>query len=87
MRQRFDSLARMPHIHAPLIIMHGESDAMMPLSMPKTLYVQAGSRHKKLLIIPQAGHNNVLMLGEHRLLPALDALLTETVESPSAQAG
>lgn len=87
MRQRFDSLARMHHIHAPLIIMHGEADSMMPLSMPKTLYAQAGSRHKKLLIIPQAGHNNVLMLGEQRLLPALDALLTETVESPSAQAG
>lgn len=78
MQQRFDSLAKMNRVHAPLIIMHGSEDAMMPLAMPKALYARAGSVNKKLLIIPQAGHNNVLMLGEYQLLSALDDLLRDT---------
>lgn len=77
MQQRFDSLSRIKRIHAPLIVMHGDADTMMPLSMPRALYAQATSPNKKLLIIQQAGHNNVLMLGADRLIPVLDALLMD----------
>jgi fermentation-respiration switch protein FrsA (DUF1100 family) len=78
MRQHFDSLSKMHQIQSPLLIMHGENDEMMPLSMPRALYGQAASPYKKLLIIPDAGHNDVFHEGADRMLDELEQLLAET---------
>lgn len=78
MHQRFDSLSRIGEIHCPLLIMHGDADAMMPLSMPKALYAKATAPSKKLLIIPGGEHNTVFSAGKHQFFPALEALLQNT---------
>lgn len=78
MTQRFDSLSKIENIHSPLIIMHGTDDHMMPLRMPKTLYAKAKAPYKKLLIIPGAGHNNVLERGAEPLLKSLRQLLNQS---------
>jgi hypothetical protein len=78
MRQHFDSLSKINQIQSPLLIMHGEDDDMMPLSMPRALYDQATAPYKKLLIIPNAGHNDVFHEGADRLLDELEQLLVKT---------
>lgn len=78
MQQRFDSLSKVQKVRSPLIIMHGTTDHMMPLWMPKALLSKAKVPYKQLLIIPNAGHNDVLELGIDQLLKQLHQLLLET---------
>lgn len=47
----------------------------MPVSMPEKLYQQAGSRYKRLVLVPGAGHNDVFFLGEANLFAELEQLL------------
>jgi uncharacterized protein len=78
MQQRFDSLSKIQNIRSPLIIMHGTADHMMPLWMPKTLFSKAKVPYKQLMIIPNAGHNDVLEIGINPLLKNLHQLLSKT---------
>jgi hypothetical protein len=78
MQCRFNSLSKIAKIHSPLIIMHGMNDLMMPVWMPKALYTKAKTPYKKLLLIPGAGHNDVLELGQDKLLAELRQLLKDT---------
>jgi alpha-beta hydrolase superfamily lysophospholipase len=75
MQERFDSASRIAQVHSPLLIMHGEADEMMPLSMPKTLYSRTKVSCKKLLVIPGGGHNTVFYLGEEAFFIELKKLL------------
>jgi fermentation-respiration switch protein FrsA (DUF1100 family) len=81
MGQTYDSLSKMPKIHVPLLVLHGDHDHMMPVSMSKALYKQAGSAHKVLLIIPNAGHNSALFQGETQMFAQLDRLLAESIHA------
>lgn len=85
MRQTYDSLSKVGHITTPLIIMHGDHDHMMPLSMPKALYAKAASPHKMLLIIPNAGHESVIYQGEATLFAHLTQLLAQTQSATGQQ--
>lgn len=78
MQQRFDSLGRIDRIPSPLLIMHGQLDEMMPLSMPKSLYEKAKAPIKKLLVVRGAGHNDVFFQGADQLFAELEAVLQET---------
>jgi|GEM_PF-1504437 len=83
MQQTFNSLSKMARVHTPLIIMHGTHDHMMPVNMPKALFTRAASSNKMLLIIPNAGHEDVIFQGENDLFDHLDKLLAETAPIPS----
>lgn len=81
MRQTFNSLSKISRVHSPLLLMHGERDHLMPVAMPHALYAQATTPHKTLLMIPNAGHNDVITIGEQQLFSHLDRLLAETAET------
>ncbi len=78
MRQHYDSLSRIQRVQAPLLIVHGARDEMMPVSMPKALIAKAGSHQKQLIILPDASHNTVFMVGRTQIMPALAKLLRES---------
>ncbi|CAK4084169.1 unnamed protein product [Aphanomyces euteiches] len=48
--------ALMPSIHTPLLIFHGENDAVTPLAGSKTLYEKASSSVKELRLMPNMFH-------------------------------
>ena len=81
MRQTYNSLSKINRVHSPLLLMHGERDHLMPVSMPHALYAQATTPHKILLMIPSAGHNDVITIGEQQLFSHLDRLLAEAAET------
>jgi uncharacterized protein len=79
MYTKMDSLSKIGQVQSPLLIIHGEEDTMMPLRMPHALYEKAISvPYKKLLIIPQAGHNDVFYQGRVEWMKALERLMNET---------
>lgn len=50
-------------ITAPTLVIHGAQDRLVPASHAQRLYRQLGTAHKKLRMIPDAGHSDVLIKG------------------------
>ena len=50
-------------ITLPLLIIHGERDAIIPYEQAQVLYRNVSSQDKKLLTIPNAGHNDLMLIG------------------------
>ncbi len=68
MRYRFDSYAKVARIAAPLLILHGTADRVVPASHAQALYRQAAPP-KCLEIIEGADHNDIFERGgEARVL-------------------
>lgn len=55
---KFDSLSRIKSIKAPLLILHGEKDTLVPFDEGLTLFNNALSP-KKMVAIPERGHNGL----------------------------
>jgi alpha-beta hydrolase superfamily lysophospholipase len=60
--QRFDSLATVPRIKAPLLIVHGSKDALVPLRFGQALFEKATAA-KRFLLVEGGTHSNTSLLG------------------------
>ena len=58
-------------ITAPVLIIHGEYDTIVPLEEAETLHEQIGSQEKELLIIPGANHNDIMFVGLKQYFEAI----------------
>ena len=58
-------------ISLPCLIIHGEEDALVPVKNARDLYARLGSREKRLLLVPRADHNNVMIVGFRDYFEAL----------------
>ncbi|NEZ62477.1 alpha/beta hydrolase [Leptolyngbyaceae cyanobacterium CCMR0082] len=56
--QRFDSLAKVPHLQLPVFYIHGLEDDTTAAAMSEQLYAASPSP-KSLWLVPEAGHNDV----------------------------
>jgi fermentation-respiration switch protein FrsA (DUF1100 family) len=61
-RDKFDSLSRIGRIHAPLLVMHGGRDRVVPVSHGRRL-LAAARAPKEGWFPPQAGHENLADFG------------------------
>ncbi len=61
-RTRFDSLAKMPSLRQPLLVIHGNRDEVVPFEMGRALY-DAAEGTKDFLAVPGAGHNDLEYVG------------------------
>ncbi|WP_067849264.1 alpha/beta hydrolase [Nocardia lijiangensis] len=57
----YPSLRRIGNLAAPVLIMHGDRDELLPLRNAERLYA-AASEPKRLVVVPGAGHNDVIAL-------------------------
>jgi len=55
---RFDSLSKIQSIHAPLLILHGAQDNIVPIAQGRKLFTQA-QEPKKMLEFDESSHNNM----------------------------
>lgn len=62
MHERFDSLAKMPELKIPLLIIHGTWDKTVPYQMGKQLY-DAAPHPKTIELIEGGGHENSCIVG------------------------
>ncbi len=58
-------------ITAPVLIIHGEYDTLVPLEEAETLSEQIGSNEKELIIIPGANHNDIMFVGLKQYFEAI----------------
>lgn len=69
-RTKYDSLSKIGRVQAPLLVIHGDMDEIVPMEQGMRLYEAAGDP-KELYIIPGAGHNDTYMVGGEEYFQAL----------------
>ena len=75
-RSRFDSLAKIPEVRAPVLVIHGDRDGLVPTEMGRRLFEAAGEP-KDFYAVPGADHNDVLDRGGAAYLARLRAFFEE----------
>lgn len=71
--QRFDSLALVPRIKAPLLVVHGSHDALVPYRLGQALYEKATAA-KRFVLVDGANHSDSSRRGENEYRAALREL-------------
>lgn len=56
-RNHYNSVSLIPGVHAPLLILHGEMDEIVPHSQGRKLF-DAANQPKRFVTLPDASHNN-----------------------------
>jgi fermentation-respiration switch protein FrsA (DUF1100 family) len=69
---RFANDTKLSQVRAPKLLIHGEQDDRVPVSMAKSLFERA-SGQKRLHLVPEAGHIDCLTRG--------GAIITETIRT------
>lgn len=64
-RDRFDSLSRIGEIKAPILVLHGERDRVVPIRFGRALF-DAASEPKEFWVVPQGEHEDLAHFGALR---------------------
>ena len=75
MRDQFRSDQRIARVKAPVLILHGEADGIIPIQYGERLYAMVPGE-KRLVRFPRGGHNDLDEYG------ASDAALKFLLEHP-----
>jgi alpha-beta hydrolase superfamily lysophospholipase len=62
--QRFDSRAAITKVKAPLLVVHGSEDRLIPPSLGKALYDSAKVARKKWVLVAGGSHHSANALGQ-----------------------
>jgi hypothetical protein len=62
LQDRFDLIGRIAAVHAPVLVMTGERDVIVPPAMGRAVFA-AANQPKVLWLAPDAGHNNLTEAG------------------------
>jgi fermentation-respiration switch protein FrsA (DUF1100 family) len=73
-KSRFDSLQKIRSLHAPILIVHGTRDEVVPFEMSHRLFA-AASEPKRFCPIEGAGHNDLIEVGGEAYLQQLEAFV------------
>lgn len=74
-RIKYDSLSKIGHIKVPLLVIHGETDAVVPHSVGKELFA-AANEPKRFYPIPGAGHNDTYLVAGKSYFDAIREFLS-----------
>jgi fermentation-respiration switch protein FrsA (DUF1100 family) len=73
-RSRFDSLAKIARVQAPVLIIHGTGDRVVPFSMGRRLY-EVANEPKTFFPVDGAGHDDPYLVGGDAYLDTLSSFL------------
>lgn len=59
MQNEWDSLGRANRLRAPLLVLHGTKDPLIPFAQGQQIFAAAPTKHKQLLAIKDGGHNDL----------------------------
>lgn len=62
---------RLAAIRVPVLVIHGERDEIVPLETAVDLFERLPSPEKELVVVPRAGHNDLLWVGAEQYFAAL----------------
>lgn len=61
-RTRYETLAKVPRLRMPVLVLHGERDEIVPLAQGRRVY-EAAPQPKRFFGIAGAGHNDTYLVG------------------------
>ncbi|MDG1975329.1 MAG: alpha/beta hydrolase [Akkermansiaceae bacterium] len=64
---RFPNYRHLKKVDSPLVVIHGEKDQVVPFSNGKRLFELSPATNKKLIPIPNAGHNDIFLKSDLNL--------------------
>lgn len=70
LRDRYASIDRIRHVRCPVLVIAGAQDRIVPLEHSRRLY-EAVSSPKKLVILPDADHNDAALLSGRDMIAAI----------------
>lgn len=79
---RFDTEHRLPRLKAPLLIVHGSEDRIVPVSHGERLF-EIAAEPKRFARLDGGGHTDLF---DHGALAALDAFVNEVVRAGAGRA-
>lgn len=62
LRTKYDSLAKMGKVEAPVLMLHGDRDDIVPLEIGRKLFL-AAHEPREFFVIQGAGHNDTYLVG------------------------
>ena len=83
-QDEFDSVARIGKVRAPILMIHGERDRIIPVRFARRLY-EAAPEPKEGHFLPGGNHANLYRLGAGQLV--LDFLERRVVVAPTTMTG
>ena len=83
LRDRFEMLEKIRRIRAPLLVVAGERDQIVPIDNTRRLY-DAASAPKTLLVFPDADHNDDELLAGEEMIRAIIGFLQPLGLSPDS---
>jgi uncharacterized protein len=82
-RTRYESLARIPRLRMPLLVMQGDRDEVIPPALGRRLF-DAAPEPKRYYAIPGAGHNDTYIVGGAAYWQALSGFLDHLTRARAA---
>jgi alpha-beta hydrolase superfamily lysophospholipase len=73
-----ECLERIKKIFLPTLVIHGDHDSLVPLENAKAIYQHLGTQEKKLLVIPSATHNDIMLVGFKVYFNAIQQFIENT---------
>ncbi len=80
-RINFPNLSKMQIITLPTLIIHAEFDSLMPPSEARDLFENAATKEKRLVIIPGADHNTIMLVGIEPYFKAIQEFVFQATSS------
>lgn len=77
LHQRFECISKVESLQVPVLFIHGTDDRVVPVEMSQRLFA-ATQAPKQLVLIPEAGHDDVSSTGGDRYLATLQEFLTQS---------
>jgi fermentation-respiration switch protein FrsA (DUF1100 family) len=85
-RTRYETIAKVPRLTVPLLVLHGERDGIVPLAQGRRVFAAAGGP-KRFFAVPGAGHNDTYVTGGapywRALAEVLDSLPASGAGTPA----
>ncbi len=76
----FNLTKKVQALKVPLLVMHGEQDAVVPMFLGKQVF-EAAPEPKKWYAVSQAGHNDVPFVGGEAYFQEIDAFVSKAIPS------
>ena len=67
----FLNKVKLRSIFKPILIIHGEQDSLIPVDEGRELYENSAAKDKRLVIIPNAEHNDIFIVGKEQYYKAI----------------
>ena len=76
-KQGFGNASKISQITIPTLIIHGKADFLIPASEGQTLYDRSAATDKQLVLIPGAGHNDLMIVGMEQYFGAINQFVNQ----------